>query len=246
MDERLAHLQVTDPDGRTRACTLLQDRTTIGRLGDFNDIALEPDPQQLVTRKVHCIVERSAGVWAILDNGSVNGTFLRRNGAVQMVQGRLVLEDGDVVRILGRLSEEGEAAYWEVRLVDPQKTKLAAVAAPALCVEYDMVSATLSLIAGARRWKVALAPHGHKLIRYMAHRNTGNGGVPVLCSVEDLIEAVWESQHGPGPEDLRHVVWDTRKRVMHVGEQAGLLDGVEAPAFLEVEKGLGYRLRTCR
>lgn len=65
-------LEVTGPDGQQFQVELTKDRLTIGRFAQFNDVALEPDPQQRVTRKVHCAVERSIDGWWFLDNGSVN------------------------------------------------------------------------------------------------------------------------------------------------------------------------------
>ena len=71
------------------------DRVTVGRLPELNDIALEPDPEHLVTRGEHCAFERSGSTWTIVDGGSVNGTFVRRAGELKRVEGRLPLRSGD-------------------------------------------------------------------------------------------------------------------------------------------------------
>src|SRR4051812_6892070 len=94
VDAILPSLEVMDPDGRARAVALAAERVTIGRLPGDNTVALEPDPQLLVTRRVHCLVERDPAGWWVVDNGSVNGTFLRRGEQLEVVEGRLPLADG--------------------------------------------------------------------------------------------------------------------------------------------------------
>src|SRR5690348_9274323 len=84
------------------------DRITIGRLEQWNDVSLSPDPQQLVSRKAHATVEYNQGWW-LVDNGSVNRSFLRRkqDEPMKVVQGRIALHDGEVICILGQLLEDG-------------------------------------------------------------------------------------------------------------------------------------------
>ena len=67
MSHRLPFLTVLGPDGQAEKIILNKDRVTIGRFAEFNDVALEPDPQQLVSQ-VHCAVEQDSGVWWIVDN----------------------------------------------------------------------------------------------------------------------------------------------------------------------------------
>jgi hypothetical protein len=54
MEQLLPFLDIRGPDGQQFRAELDKDRITIGRFDLFNDIALEPDSLQLVTRKVHC------------------------------------------------------------------------------------------------------------------------------------------------------------------------------------------------
>jgi len=64
---RFPYFEVSGPDGESFCVEMKADRLTIGRYQQFNDIALEPDPQQLVTRKAHCTVERdSQGVGSLI------------------------------------------------------------------------------------------------------------------------------------------------------------------------------------
>jgi hypothetical protein len=77
-------LEVTDPDGQPyQTLALKEDRLTIGRIAVYNDLALEPDPQQLISRKGYCALEHDAPGWWVVDNG----TFLQHDGHVQMVPG---------------------------------------------------------------------------------------------------------------------------------------------------------------
>ena len=59
----LPYLEITGPEGQQLTCELSKERLSTGRLTDLNDIAIEPDPQQLVTRMAHCSIERLAGAW---------------------------------------------------------------------------------------------------------------------------------------------------------------------------------------
>ena len=106
---RAAEVVVSSPDGERQATVELSGgRVTVGRLPGVNDIALEPDPELLVTRAGHCTFEREGSQWFVLDGGSVNGTFVRRGGALQRVSGRAVLHDGDVVCVLASVAQMGE------------------------------------------------------------------------------------------------------------------------------------------
>ncbi len=123
MDKFLPFLDVSGPDGQQFHVELANDRVTIGRFEQFNDVALEPDPQQLITRKVHCAVERDTHGWWVVDNGSVNRTCVRRDMTVEVVLGRALLQEGDSIRILGKLTETGEPCYWDLTFSDPLWTQ---------------------------------------------------------------------------------------------------------------------------
>src|SRR5262245_10469088 len=101
-----ASVVVSGPDGGLGTRELFGERLTVGRLPAVNDIALEPDPELLVTREAHCTLEREGGHWFVVDGGSVNGTFVRRRGELQQVTGRVALHDGDVVCLLASVEEQ--------------------------------------------------------------------------------------------------------------------------------------------
>ncbi|WP_244422623.1 winged helix-turn-helix domain-containing protein [Ktedonobacter racemifer] len=228
-------LNIVGPDGRQFQMDLEKDTVTIGRFDQFNDIALSPDPQQLITRKVHCTLEHGLYGWWIVDNGSVNRTFVLCGNDVQVVQGR-TLSEGESIRILGKLSETGKPGYWELTFSDPLGTRPSGPPLQVAYLEYDWIQARLYRIEGPRRQEIReLRPQEHKLIRYMEQRNWANGNVPVMCSYEELLAAVWgeEAYHTEG--DDNHLIWELRKK---------LEPDPKAPRFLETVRGLGYRLIT--
>jgi hypothetical protein len=234
-------LVIVDPEGWQRTVELAGTRVTVGRLREFNDIALEPDPQLLVSRQVHCLIERDGSGWWVVDNGSVNGTFLRAEPTQTLarVQGRAELSDSDRICILGMLTEEGEPRYWTLTFHDPQETKWVNVGAlpRPVCLEYDWSQAVLYRVERGQKVEIrGLRPLEHKLVRYMAQRTRANGGVPVLCSYEELIEALWGEDATRTPDEVTHLVWGLRQKIEP--DRA-------APRLLETERGLGYRLRTC-
>src|ERR1044071_1098234 len=86
-----AEVVVSGPNGAAPISVGLSGpRATVGRLPELNDIALQPDPQLVVTRSGHCAFEREGSAWFVVDGGSVNGTFLRRGEELQQVSGRTV------------------------------------------------------------------------------------------------------------------------------------------------------------
>jgi DNA-binding response OmpR family regulator len=58
--------------------------------------------------------------------------------------------------------------------------------------------------------------------------------VPVLCTHEELLAAIWdENSLDHTAEELNRLVWELRRKLPD-------------PQVLQTERGLGYRLRTCR
>lgn len=239
MESLLPYLQVCGPDDRQHRFDLVKERVTVGRFQEFNDVALEPDPQHLVTRKVHCAIERDPEGWWVVDNGSVNRTFLQRGQIVEVVTGRSPIADGDTIRILGRLIENESPVYWELTFHDPLKTQPVApdrVPRVSPYLKYDWIQAKLFRFDGVALQEISdLRPQEHKLIRYMDHRNRSNGWVPVMCSYEELIEAVWGKDAGQTETEVTHLVWELRQKIE--------LE-VKRPQFLQNVPKLGYRLAT--
>jgi DNA-binding winged helix-turn-helix (wHTH) protein len=228
---------IADPEGGERTVALASGRVTIGRLPELNDIALEPDPQLRVSRQAHCLVERAGAHWWVTDNGSTNGTFLRRRETAELsrVDGRAQLASGDRICIQGTPSESGERRYWTLTFSDPlETTRWGSVP---VCFEYDRSQGTLYRVERGRRVEVGgLRPLEHKLVRYMAERTRAEGGTPALCSYEELIEALWGEEAGHTPDEVTHLVWGLRRKIE---------PDRNAAQVLETARGRGYRLRTC-
>lgn len=236
MEERLPFLLITGPDGEQFRAEVTTDRVTIGRSDLFNDIALEPDPQQLITRKVHCVLERELGGWWVAHNGGVNPTYVRRGEAVEIVEGRVRLREGDSILLVGALADAGELRYWGLTLHDPLGTQPAKHAPRLMYLEYDWVAARLFRVDGLERKEIRdLPPQEHKLVRYMARCNQVNGEVTVCCLIEDLIVAVWGEASSCTETDLASLIYRLRSH---------LEPDPRTPRFVETVKGLGYRLVT--
>jgi predicted component of type VI protein secretion system len=232
-----AELTVVGRDGALSTVPLAGEQMTVGRLADVNDIALQPDPELLVTRVAHCTLEREAGRWFVVDGGSVNGTFVRRGTSLTRLTSRTVLRDGDVICILASITDEDERRYFELRFsgtVDSQATRPAPARATA-CLTYDDQEARLVLAVGGETHEIAIRAQAHRLVRHMARRNAAIGGSPALCTHDELMSAVWEGEPLHTRVELAKLVWEVRKK----------LEPFRAQHLIESEARRGYRLRTC-
>lgn len=216
---------------------LAGDRARVGRLPGVNDIALEPDPERLVTREAHCTFEREGTRWFVVDGGSVNGTFLRRGSELHRITERTALHDGDVVCVLASMTDTGEKRFFELRFQSsPDSQATRAVAGPTVeCLAYDADEARLLLVRDGERQELQIRAQAHKLVRYMAERNAAIGGLPALCTHDELMEAVWADEPMHTRIELAKLVWELRKK----------LEPFHAEHLIENERRLGYRLRTC-
>ena len=233
-----AEVVVTGPDGATLGTVALSGRrVTVGRLADVNDVALEPDPELLVTRSAHCTFEREEQRWLIVDGGSVNGTFVQRDGELRQVADRMPLRSGDVVCVLASLSEAGDKRYFELAFheaQDSQATRAVPLAGRGACLSYEPDEARLLLVRGGERHEIQLRPQGHLLVRYMAARNA-EAGSPALCMHDELMHAVWGTEPMHSREELAKLFWELRRKLEPFG----------AAELIESERRRGYRLRTC-
>jgi hypothetical protein len=212
---------------------------TIGRLPELNDIALQPDPDLLVTRAAHCTLEREGRRWFVVDGGSVNGTYLRRGGELKRITEPTPLSDGDIVCVLGSATEAGERRYFELAFREPRDSQ-ATRAVPQedvgsdACLAYDLGEARLFLVRGGERQEIHARAQAHRLVRYMAERNAAAGS-SVLCTHDELMHAVWADEPMHTRMELAKLVWELRRK----------LEPFDAAHLLENERRLGYRLRTC-
>lgn len=226
-------LFIRQPQGKTFQVELNRDRISIGRYPHSNDIALEPDPDHFVSR-THCLLERRAGRWWVIDAGSVNGTFVRRGLDFKQVNQPLALVDGDILCIPARKTDAGEMFYWELSFHDPQMTRPVAIRRLEATLEYDWRQFKLFRSEGGLRIEIRdLPPQEHALIRYMALRNYDKGDEFVACTYEELIHAIWGDEFAHTKDDVIHLVHMLRKRV-EINPQT--------PQFLHLVRKFGYRL----
>ena len=248
-----AELIVLRPDGTLlRRLALSGERVTVGRLPERNDVALEPDAELLVSRAAHCTLEQVDGRWSVVDGGSVNGTYLRREGRLERVRDRLELRDGDVVSVLASVTPTGERRFFELAfrsITDPLATRAAPLSSGldggvtdvdertggVGCLVYERHGARLVLVQGDARHEIRLRPQGHRLVAFMAAQNAASGGVPALCTHEELMRAVWEDEPLHSRLELARLVWELRRELRPFG----------AEQLVESERRRGYRLRTC-
>jgi hypothetical protein len=241
--ERGAEVVAVGPDGAELCILALPNhRLTVGRLPEHNDIALQPDPELLVTRVAHCTFEREGTRWLIVDGGSVNGTFLRRAGVLERIAGRTALRNGDVVCVLASMSDAGERTHFELafRAVgDSQATRAVRVgvesSASSECLRYDAREARLVLVQRQEKHEIEIRAQAHLLVRHMVERNAAIGGSPALCTHEELMHAVWADEPMHTHTELAKLVWELRRKLEPFG----------AAHLIENERRRGYRLRTC-
>jgi hypothetical protein len=242
--ERGAEVVVFAPDGSELAHVALSGkRVTVGRLPDVNDIALQPDPELLVTRGAHLTLERDRTRWFVLDGGSVNGTFLRRGQELQRVTERTPLHDGDAICVLASITETDERRFFELAFQatgDSQATRPVPEATPPSveapdCLSYDLDEARLVLVRGDEKHEIEIRAQAHSLVRYMVERNAAIGGSPALCTHDELMQAVWSDEPMHTRVELTKLVWELRKK----------LEPFNAEHLIENARRLGYRMRTC-
>ena len=226
-----ASVVVSGPDRGQTTHDLSGRRFTVGRLPELNDIALEPDPELLVTREAHCTFEPEGAHWFVVDGGSVNGTFLRRGGELRQVTERTALHDGDVVCVLASAEDPEHKRFFELAFEavgDSQATR-PALQTMGACLSYEPDEARLVLVTGAERHEIEIRAQAHKLVRYMAERS------PALCTHDELMDAVWGDEPMHSREELAKLIWELRKKLEPFG----------AEDLVENERRRGYRLRIC-
>jgi hypothetical protein len=238
-------LDVRSPDGEEYVICFQDFEQTpeltqiaIGRCGK-NDIVL-PDPYKKVSRR-HCVIEREGDRWWLVDEDSANGTFLRQEGGsevdVRAVDVRsvdkILLQDGDVILILGKLTASKQPVFWQLMFHDPNVTDRVEDFQALPEIEYDLSQQRLFKVTRQRQSEIKLSPQERKLIHYMAQRNQNNNGQPTVCGYEELIKAIWQEPYERISDDITHLVWRIRAEIER--------DSGE-PRFLKTVRKQGYLL----
>lgn len=230
----MPYLILTSLKGDQTNFTISNEKLLIGRWPDINDIALQPDPNCLVTRHMHCFIEiRNSTAW-LMDNASKNGTFLKRNNLMQRISGEIKLQDNDCIMILGELNENEDPKYWQLTYIDPLATK--DIVNQHTTIYYDWIQAKLIINRDGKQDVInSLTPLEHKLLRYMDQKNKQNNNVPVMCTYGELISALWDDIYSHTANDVNHIVAALRKKIEK---------DYKNPLFLTNIRGLGYRFIT--
>lgn len=224
-------LEITGPDGEHLVAPLTKTRITIGRDPSRNDIALQPDPQRLVSREEHCFCEQRGSYWYIGSNGSSrNPTLLSRGGSLSLVQSTILLTDGSRIYIQGRLTEAGELLFWKCRFRDPEGTQPGQVAS---YLAYEWRSHKLFRVVGEVSEVIPLPPREDRLVRCLWARNEEHHA-PSVVSAPELMQAVW------GTEASTYASQDLHKLVSFIREKVEI--DPEKPRFLQNDRGKGYVL----
>ena len=242
MDSEYPFLEVKRPDGSEDIINLkniiqqhqYKKNVKIGRSKD-NDIIL-PDPHKKVSRK-HCVLEQNIGHWWIVDEGSANGTFVQRSGNEDFLDVRshekLALVDGDEILILGQLIEPDNYIFWHLKFRDPNQTQSVKSFQYVESLEYSLAEAKLFRKTSRNREEIKLTPQERRLIHYMVQRNHQNAGESVMCSYQELLQAIWLEKFGHTNAEVNRLIWSIRNKIE--------VDSGE-PKFMQTVKGSGYIL----
>ena len=80
------------------------------------------------------------------------------------------------------------------------------------CLSYDVDQARLVLVRNGERHEISIRAQAHRLVRYMVERNQASGGA-VLCTHDELMQAVWADEPMHTREELAKLVWEVRKKL---------------------------------
>lgn len=233
----LPHLMIESPSDQKKTIQIKKDKLIIGRLKAENTISLEPDPQRLITRYMHCSIEYEINSYWILDNASKNGTFIQHLNQTKRICGKERLNNNDTILILGSIDPDGTPKYWRLTFVDPNATEDINNLFQQNYLDYDWIQAKLFRHENKQKKEImGLSPQEHKLIRFMQQKNFNNKNVAVMCSYDEIIEAVWdELKITKSKNDVNHLIAGLRKKIE---------DDQENPKYLINIRGMGYRLIT--
>ncbi len=223
-DERVPIVIAQTGPAAGQRWALTKSELTIGREPD-NDIVI-PDRQ---VSRTHARLLRTPDGFELEDLGSKNGTHL--NG--QPVQGRVRLQDGDLIQValVARLAYVGSEATVPLQAGSPLASVLAQAEA-----QPRPAAGRLRLDSAARRVWVGeheldpplSAPQFRFLELLFAHPGE-------VCSREAIIDTVWPETQGAGVSEqaIDALVRRLRDRLAEVDPQA---------QFVATVRGHGFRL----
>jgi hypothetical protein len=229
-------LTVVAPDGReVRRLVLAGDPVRVGREAD-NDVVLDPDPGQFVSRQ-HCVIEPVGRHWHLRDLESRNHVYVERAGHRSRVD-RSELLHGDVVCIKAdsdAITGEKEAGqHWRLAFSDPGQTVIAGTAG---WLQYYADAETVWLMGGWQLPKrVEPKPKARRMLLFMLdrHRELGEPPDGVVVSSNRLKDVLWAEDADPQARkngDVANVAWELREALEDKEQQ-----------LLRTVRDEGYRL----
>ena len=147
--------------------------------------------------------------------------------------GKLALADGDEILILGKLIEPDDYIFWHLKFRDPSQTQEVKNFQYVESLEYSLSQEKLFRNTSRNQEEINLTPQERRLIHYMAQCNHKNRDEPVICSYEELLQAIWLEKFGHTNAEVNRLIWSIRNKIE--------TDSGE-PKFLQTVKGSGYIL----
>ncbi|HAN75349.1 MAG TPA: hypothetical protein DCQ63_14520 [Planktothrix sp. UBA8402] len=209
-------LKIQYPDGREQNYPLVsKTEETIIKIGrlDHNDIVLQPDPEERVSR-THCYIlqKGNQGFWWVVDEGSANGTWIRHPGGsdqdVRLQGDKGVRLYHEALILIYRSSENSpfKLTFWD----EKDSTKKPQ---PESFLEYNLSQSKLFVVTGDNRYQIKLTPLQRKMVDYMAEQNHQNQGEPTLCQHSDLIQAIWGDDLTKTNGDVANLICRLQKEI---------------------------------
>lgn len=225
-------LAVLSPEGEEiHTVHLDAEPLKIGR-ERYNDIVLEPDPEQLVSRE-HCLIERVGQRWCVRDLDSRNHVYIERGGERARVD-RAELLHGDAVCVKADAEAAEAPRHWRLVFSDPGQTQFAHASS---WLQYYPESGTVWLLGGLQLpRRVEAPPKARRMLLFMLnrHRELDEPSDGVVVSLAELKTVLW-------PEDS-----DSQKRaasaVANIAWELRPALGDEDQRLLQTVRDEGYRL----
>jgi len=225
-------LAVLSPEGdEVHTVQLDAELLTIGR-ERHNDIVLEPDPEQLVSRE-HCVIERVGQRWCVRDLDSRNHVYIERAGQRARVD-RAELLHGDAVCVKADADTAEASRNWRLVFSDPGQTQFAQAVS---WLQYYPESGTVWVLGGLQLpRRVDAPPKARRMLLFMLnrYRELEEPSDGVVVSLAELKTVLW-------PEDA-----DSQKRaasaVANIAWELRPALGDEDQRLLQTVRDEGYRL----
>jgi predicted component of type VI protein secretion system len=223
---------VLSPDGDEILTVRLDTESlSVGRERQ-NDVVLEPDPQQLVSRE-HCVIERVGQRWWVRDLDSRNHVYVERGGERARVD-RAELFHGDAVCVTADAEVPDALRHWRLVFSDPGQTRFAQTVS---WLQYYPESGTVWVLGGLHLpRRVDAPPKARRMLLFMLgrYRELEEPSDGVVVSLSELKSVLWPEDADPqrrADSAVANVAWELRPAL-----------GDEDQRVLQTVRDEGYRL----